>query len=124
MPQSSCGPPSTQHSSRSPTRYSAPGSETGKDRSITAWIREKIAVVPPIPSASVRMAVAVNMGASLNWRRAYRMLPARSRMWTPYAVTHSCLREFPVIEGLGAAKGGTQAKSLKLRFGKGAPYVL
>ncbi len=53
LPHRSCGPPSTQQSSPSPTRYSSAGSETGNERNMTAWIIVKIAVVPPIPKASV-----------------------------------------------------------------------
>ncbi|HEX3703533.1 MAG TPA: hypothetical protein VHU82_09390 [Vicinamibacterales bacterium] len=35
---------------------------TGSERSITAWISVKMAVVPPVPSARVRRAAAVNTG--------------------------------------------------------------
>ena len=51
MPQRSWGPPSTQQSSPSPMRYRAAGSETGRERSMTASIRVKMAVVPPMPRA-------------------------------------------------------------------------
>jgi hypothetical protein len=40
-------------------RYSRAGSFTGSERSITAWMSVKMAVVPPIPSASVNTAVTV-----------------------------------------------------------------
>jgi hypothetical protein len=50
-------------------RYRRDGSETGSDRSITAWMSVKIAVVPPIPNASVTTAAAVNTGAWRSWRR-------------------------------------------------------
>src|SRR5258708_31844957 len=53
------------------------GSETGCDRNITAWIKVKIAVVPPIPKASVSTAAAVKTGDNRNCRRAYRRLPGR-----------------------------------------------
>ena len=46
------------------------GSATGNDFSMTAWMSVKIAVVPPMPSASVSIAVTVNTGASRNWRSA------------------------------------------------------
>ena len=36
---------------------------------MTAWISVKIAVVPPIPKASVSMAAAVNTGDSRNCRK-------------------------------------------------------
>ncbi len=62
MPQRSCGPPSTQQSLPSPIRYNRAGSATGSDRSITAWISVKIAVVPPMPRASVATAAIVNTG--------------------------------------------------------------
>ena len=70
MPQRSCGPPSTQQSSPSPMRYRRAGSATGSDRSMTAWISVKIAVVPPMPSASVRTAAAVKTGDGRNCRSA------------------------------------------------------
>src|SRR5215471_11247732 len=41
---------------------------------MTASIRVKIAVVPPMPRASVSIAVAVKIGDSLNCRRAYLTL--------------------------------------------------
>jgi hypothetical protein len=47
-----------------------PGSDTGNDRSITAWINVNMAVVPPIPNASVNTAVAVKTGESRNCRKA------------------------------------------------------
>ncbi len=70
MPQRSWGPPSTQQSSPSPIRYSRAGSATGSDRSMMAWTRVKMAVVPPMPSASVSTAATVNTGDSRNWRTA------------------------------------------------------
>ena len=51
-------------------RYSRDGSVTGSDRIITAWMSVKIAVVPPMPIASVRIAVAVNTRATQNCRSA------------------------------------------------------
>jgi hypothetical protein len=53
-------------------RYNSAGSETGNDRSMTAWIIVKIAVVPPIPNASVNVAAAVNIGDIRNCRKVYR----------------------------------------------------
>ena len=55
------------HLSRSNCRhrrsgYSRLGSATGRERSITASTSVKIAVVPPIPSASVSTAAAVKTG--------------------------------------------------------------
>ena len=70
MPQRSCGPPWTQQASPSPMRYRRAGSLTGSDRSMTAWISVKMAVVPPIPSASVRIAVIVKTRAAKNCRSA------------------------------------------------------
>ena len=66
MPQRSCGPPCTQQLSPSPMRYRRDGSTTGSDFNITAWMSVKMAVVPPMPTASVRMAVAVNARAERN----------------------------------------------------------
>ena len=51
-------------------RYSSEGSLTGSDCSMTAWMSVKIAVVPPMPSASVRTAVVVNTRATQNCRSA------------------------------------------------------
>jgi hypothetical protein len=51
-------------------RYRLAGSATGSERTITAWINVKMAVVPPIPSASVRTAVAVKTGENQNCRTA------------------------------------------------------
>ena len=59
-----------QHSLPSPMRIRLAGSATGSDRSITEWISEKIAVVAPIPSASVSMAVNVKIGDKRICRRA------------------------------------------------------
>ena len=70
IPQRSCGPPCTQQLSPSPMRYSRDGSPTGSDFSITAWMSVKMAVVPPMPSASVSTAVAVKTRAERNLRRA------------------------------------------------------
>ena len=39
---------------------------------MTAWIIVKIAVVPPIPSASVTVTAAVNIGDIRNCRKVYR----------------------------------------------------
>jgi hypothetical protein len=70
IPHRSWGPPWTQQLSPSPMRYRLAGSATGRERSITAWISVKIAVVPPMPSASVSTAAAVNTGDSRNCRNA------------------------------------------------------
>ena len=70
MPQRSCGPPWTQQESPSPMRYRRDGSLTGSDCSMTAWMSVNIAVVPPMPSASVRTAVMVNTRATQNCRSA------------------------------------------------------
>jgi hypothetical protein len=39
---------------------------------MTAWIIVKIAVVPPIPKASVKVAAAVNTGDIRNCLKVYR----------------------------------------------------
>ncbi len=39
---------------------------------MTAWIIVNIAVVPPIPSASVTVTAAVNIGDIRNCRKVYR----------------------------------------------------
>ena len=51
-------------------RYRRDGSPTGSERSMTAWMSVKMAVVPPMPSASVRTAVAVKTRATQNCRSA------------------------------------------------------
>jgi hypothetical protein len=56
-------------------RYKRDGSATGSERSITAWMSVKMAVVPPIPSARVTTAAAVKTGAWRSWRMAYRIAP-------------------------------------------------
>ena len=61
-PQLPSGPMFTQQSLPSPTRYSVAGSVTGSDFNITVCINEKMAVVAPIPSASVSITVRVNSG--------------------------------------------------------------
>jgi hypothetical protein len=43
-------------------RYRVPGSDTGSERSMISCMSEKIAVVPPIPIASVNTAVTVKTG--------------------------------------------------------------
>ena len=69
-PQRSCGPPCTQQLSPSPMRNRVAGSLTGSDFSITACISVKMAVVPPMPRARVRTAVAVKTRAEPSLRRA------------------------------------------------------
>ena len=70
MPQRSWGPPCTQQLLPSPIRYRPSGLPTGSERSITAWMSVKIAVVPPMPTDRVRIAAAVKTGDNRNWRRA------------------------------------------------------
>ena len=70
IPQRSCGPPSTQQLVPSPMRYRRDGSLTGSERSMTAWMSVKMAVVPPMPNASVRTAVIVKTRAAQNCRIA------------------------------------------------------
>src|SRR5436190_15759766 len=61
-------------------RYRRSGSATGSDRSITAWMSVKIAVVPPMPSDSVSTAAAVKTGDKRNCRIAYRTAPTAVSM--------------------------------------------
>src|SRR5438445_13877256 len=63
-------PPFTQQSSLSPMRYRVAGSATGREERRTACTKVKIAVLAPMPSATVRTTVAVNPGNFTNWRRA------------------------------------------------------
>src|SRR5262245_15558167 len=70
----------TQQLSPSPIRYRRDGSDTGRDFSMTACMSVKIAVVPPIPSASVSTAVAAKTRAERNVRRAYVMSRIRALM--------------------------------------------
>ena len=51
-------------------RYSRDGSLTGSDCSMTAWMSVNMAVVPPMPSASVSTAVTVKTRATRNCRSA------------------------------------------------------
>jgi hypothetical protein len=57
--------------------YRRAESETGSERSMTASISMKIAVVPPIPKASVSTAAAVNTPDTHNCLAAYRIEPIR-----------------------------------------------
>ena len=63
-------PPLMQQFSLSPIRINSLGFATGNDLSRTALISVKIAVVAPIPSASVRIAVMVKPGVFRNCRTA------------------------------------------------------
>ena len=65
--------PSTQQSSLSPMRYSVLGSTTGSDFISTSCTSEKIAVLAPMPSATVRMTVRANPGDLRNCRKAKRI---------------------------------------------------
>jgi hypothetical protein len=49
------------------------GSANGSGRSATPLITLKIALVAPMPTASVRTATIVNPGAFRNWRIPYRI---------------------------------------------------
>jgi len=69
----------------SPMRHNSAGLVTGSDFNITWCTRVKIAVVAPIPSASIIRAVAVNPGAFRNCRAASR----KSASMRPPAVFHS-----------------------------------
>ena len=51
-----------------------------------AWIIVKIAVVPPIPSASVSVAAAVNIGDIRNCRRVYRRVVNMFYKSSPYII--------------------------------------
>src|SRR6185437_4582166 len=62
-----------QQFSLSPMRISWLGVTTGSDFSSTACTSVKIAVVAPMPSASVNIAVIVNPGVRINCRNAYRI---------------------------------------------------
>ena len=53
---------------------------------MTAWIMVKIAVVPPIPSASVTVTAAVNIGDIRNCRKAYRRLVNMFYKSSPYII--------------------------------------
>ena len=72
--------PVTVVSSPSPIRYRRPGSDTGSGRSMTPSMSVTTAVVPPMPSASVTTAAAVNArdARSLRqpWNRCRRRLSA------------------------------------------------
>src|SRR6267143_7049509 len=51
-------------------RTTRSGSEKGRPRRKRSWIKLKIAVFMPIPSASVSTAIKVNPGDLRSWRRA------------------------------------------------------
>src|ERR1700733_2771037 len=65
-------PPQLQQRILSPMRHSSSGFDTGRDFSITWCTSVKIAVVAPIPSASVTTAVVVNPGTFRSCRSASR----------------------------------------------------
>jgi hypothetical protein len=65
-------PPQLQQRILSPILHSSSGLATGSDFNITWCTSVKIAVVAPIPSASVITAVLVNPGAFRNCRIAFR----------------------------------------------------
>ena len=69
-------PPQLQQRILSPIRHSSSGFVTGSDFSITWCTSVKIAVVAPMPRASVMTAVAVNPGAFRSCRSASRSPPA------------------------------------------------
>src|SRR5256885_16582262 len=54
----------------------------------------KIAVVPPIPKASVSTAAIVKTGDCRNWRKAYRILLKRFRIPFPYLPAEMSWFEF------------------------------
>src|SRR6185437_8857039 len=63
-------------------RYRLSGSGTGNARSITAWIKEKTAVVPPIPKANVNTTLIVCTGERRNCRNEYPVSLMSCHMWT------------------------------------------
>src|SRR5215469_1752150 len=65
-------PPQLQQRTLSPIRHSSSGLVTGSDFNITWCTSVKMAVVAPIPSASVIKAVVVNPGALRSCRTASR----------------------------------------------------
>ena len=65
-------PPQLQQLTLSPIRHRSSGFATGSDFSITWCTSVKIAVVAPMPNASVITAVAVNPGAFRSCRSASR----------------------------------------------------
>src|SRR5580704_357602 len=120
--QSSRRPPLTQQSSTSPIRTSSLGLATGKDLSNTACTRVKMAVVAPIPSASVNTAVAVKPGALANCLSAYRisslsriMLFALGMSWIDRAMSR--FLSFVWI------RSGTGSPALSL-FGRSIPSLV
>src|SRR5271169_2826263 len=69
-------PPQLQQRTLSPILQSSSGFVTGSDFSITWCTSVKIAVVAPIPSASVTTAVVVTPGAFRSCRNASRKSPS------------------------------------------------
>src|SRR4249919_3581418 len=62
------------------TTTSRSGCANGSGANSTLRTTEKMAVLAPIPSASVRTATAVNPGARISSRRAYRASFSMSRL--------------------------------------------
>ncbi len=76
------------------------GSAYGSGDSSTARMTEKIAVVAPIPRASVRIAAAVNPGARRIPRKAYRMSWMRISTSAPFSGTPTPRPDIPSDGGL------------------------
>src|SRR5215467_5140696 len=76
-------------------RYSWAGSATGKDFSMMACVRVKIAVVAPMPMARVSNAVNVNVGAWRSCRRGSgRLAEGFARGYPPADYTSTQKRWF------------------------------
>src|SRR5207245_10099168 len=71
------------------------GSGNGSGRSSTPSTMEKIAVVAPLPSASIRMAVTVNPGDLRSWRKGYRACQGLRHILQDTRYTFRQLRKSP-----------------------------
>src|SRR5580704_18976538 len=99
-------PPQLQQRTLSPMRQSSSGFVTGSDFNITWCTSVKIAVVAPIPNASVITAVAVNPGAFRNCRSASRKSASIRASYSvcdsgnPRYSTKTSACQFPETNGL------------------------
>src|SRR5947208_3986693 len=82
-----------QQRTLSPILQSSSGFVTGSDLSITWCTRVKIAVVAPIPSASVTTAVVVTPGVFRSCRNASRK-SASTGASDPMVIFENCLQQY------------------------------
>src|SRR6266550_4623578 len=86
-------------------RTTRSGSENGRPRRKRSWIKLKMAVFMPIPSASVSTASAVNPGDLRSWRRAKRT----SFMSCGVKISF-CAKSDYGVDARGTARGNPRSK--------------